>query len=180
MEKKEKICIIGGSGSGKDFLLRKLTEKGLNPCLKWTTRPKRQHETQNITYRFVNDLKFSESINENKFLTHQKFNVTPENSSPQTWYYGITKEDFDKSQVFIMTPGEFSELSQDIRKGLFVVYLDIDISIRESRLYKRGDKNDSISRRILADEKDLENFKDYDLKITDSQFDVDMIYDLMC
>lgn len=29
MEKKEKIIITGKSGSGKDFLLRKLTEKGL-------------------------------------------------------------------------------------------------------------------------------------------------------
>jgi hypothetical protein len=33
-------------------------------------------------------------------LTYQKFNVTPHNSSEQTWFYGITLEEFNNSQVF--------------------------------------------------------------------------------
>jgi hypothetical protein len=36
-----------------------------------------------------------------------------------------------------MTPGEFKDVSEDSRKGCFVVYLDIDRGIRESRLFKR-------------------------------------------
>jgi hypothetical protein len=35
-----------------------------------------------------------------------------------------------------MTPGEFKDVSEDSRKGCFVVYLDIDRGIRESRLFK--------------------------------------------
>jgi guanylate kinase len=177
--KKEKIIILGTSGSGKSFLMRKLIEKGLNPCIKWTTRPMRKYEEQGIDYNFVSTLEFFESINKDKFLTHQKFIVTPKNSLEQTWFYGITLKEFDNSQVFIMTPGEFKDVTEDSRKECFVVYLDIDRNIRESRLYKRDDKNDSIKRRLDSDDIDFENPIDYDLRITDPDFGVDDIYNLM-
>ena len=83
--KNEKCIIMGPSGSGKDFLLRKLSDKGLKPCLKWTTRPKRKFEEQGSTYNFVDDSEFLQSINENKFLTHQEFEVTPEDSDKEKW-----------------------------------------------------------------------------------------------
>jgi guanylate kinase len=66
--KKEKLVILGKSGSGKDYLMRKLVEKGLKGCLKMTTRPQRKNETQGITYNFVNDNQFIELIKENKFF----------------------------------------------------------------------------------------------------------------
>ena len=177
--KREKCLIIGPSGSGKDFLMRKLVEKGLKGCLKMTTRPQRKNEIQGITYDFVSESDFIQSINENKFLAYQTFNVTPENKEPETWYYGITLQEFNESQVFIMTPGEFKNLTPKMRKGCFVVYLDIDRDIRESRLFNREDKNDSIKRRLDADDIDFGGFKDYDLKITDPEFSSDDVYDLM-
>jgi guanylate kinase len=177
--KKEKLVILSPSGGGKDFLMRKLVEKGLIPCLKWTTRPPRKFEKQGINYNFVNESLFTESINNNDFLVYQKFEVTPEGKDPETWYYGVTNEEFQRAQVFIMTPGEFSNINTELRKSCFVVYLDIDRSVRESRLYKRQDKNDSITRRLDADEVDFKDFKDYDLKITDPEFTADDVYDLM-
>ena len=177
--KKEKCIVIGKTGSGKSFLVRKLVEKGLKPCLKWTTRPVRKFEKPGIDYNFVSDFQFAQSINENKFLAYQKFQVTPEGKSPENWYYGITQEEFDNSQVLIMTPGEFKNITTEQRKNCFVVYLDIDRSVRESRLFKREDKNDSIKRRLDADELDFQSFTDYDLKIRDHEFTADDVYDLM-
>jgi guanylate kinase len=177
--KKEKLIILGKSGSGKDYLMRKLVEKGLKGCLKMTTRPQRKFEKQGITYNFVNDNQFTELIKENKFLAYQTFNVTPEGRDPETWYYGVTLEEFNESQVFIMTPGEFSSIDEDTRKKCFVVYLDIDRSVRESRLFKREDRNDSIVRRLEADDIDFQSYNDYDLKITDPEFTADDVYDLM-
>ena len=177
--KKEKLIILGPSGSGKDYLMRKLVEKGLKGCLKMTTRPQRKFEKQGITYNFVNDNQFTELIKENKFLAYQTFNVTPEGRDPETWYYGVTLEEFNESQVFIMTPGEFSNIDEDTRKKCFVVYLDIDRSVRESRLFKREDRNDSIVRRLDADDVDFQSYNDYDLKITDPEFTADDVYDLM-
>jgi len=177
--KSEKVIIIGCSGSGKDYLMRKLVERGLKGCLKWTTRPQRKHEKQSITYNFVSDTQFTESINENKFLTYQTFSVTPEGKDPETWYYGVTNEEFQRAQVFIMTPGEFYNINPELRKSCFVVYLDINRSVRESRLFKRQDKNDSITRRLDADDIDFQSYNDYDLKITDPEFSADDVYDLM-
>ena len=181
MEKSEKVCILGKSGSGKDFLMRKLIEKNLIGCLKMTTRPIRKNEIQGITYDFVSESVFKEKISNDEFLCYQTFNVTPIGRDPETWYYGITKVEFERAQVFIMTPEEFKliECNLELRKKCFVVYIDIDRSIRESRVFKRNDSNDSVKRRMDADDNDFKDFSDYDLKIGDPKFSVDDVYDLM-
>ena len=60
-------------------------------------------------------------------------------------------------------------------KGCFVVYLDIDRPTRENRIKGRGDKNDSVQRRLDADEEDFKNYDDYDLRVTDPEFTADDI-----
>lgn len=178
MDKSEKLIIIGPSGSGKDFLVRNLVKKGLIPCIKWTTRPMRSGEKEGINYKYVDNTFFEKSIKEGIFITYQSFDI---NTSNKKWYYGITKESFNSSQIFIMTPKEYESLnlSKNDRKGLFVVYLDIDRKIRESRLHVRDDHNDSINRRLDSDEIDFINFNDYDLKITDPEFSAENVYELM-
>lgn len=178
-EKSEKLLVLGKSGSGKDYLVRKLVEIGLKPSIKWTTRPMRKFEKQGITYNFVDDNKFKESINNGDFLAYQVFNVTPEGRDPETWYYGITNEEFQNSQVMIITPEEFEKITPEVRKGCFVVYLDIDRETRKRRIQGRGDKNDSVERRLDADEDDFKSFNDYDLRVTDPDFTADDIYSLM-
>lgn len=177
--KNEKLIILGKSGSGKNYLLRKIIEKELKPCLKCTTRPIRKFEKEGIDYNFLTEDQFLQLVDENKLIVYEKFTVTPEDRDPEVWYYGITYEEFELSQAFIMTVGEFSSLPEERRKECFVVYLDIDRPTREARLFHRQDKNDSIVRRLDADEIDFQNFKDYDLKVTDPDFDADDVYSLM-
>jgi guanylate kinase len=179
LDKKEKLIITGPSGSGKDWLLRKLEKEGLKTSVKTTTRPQRKNEIQSITYNFISDSEFQSLLENNQLICHQKFNVTPENRDPETWFYGLTTNDFNNSQVFIMTPGEINQIDKSLRKGLFIVYLDIDRDIREKRVSGRNDMNDSIKRRLDADEIDFSGFKDYDLKITDPEFEVEMVLSLM-
>jgi guanylate kinase len=78
-----------------------------------------------------------------------------------------------------MTPNELSQISPNDRKDCFIVYLDIDRQTRQSRIVERSDNNDSIERRLDSDEMDFLEFKDYDLRITDPKFEVDLILDLM-
>ena len=171
LDKTEKLLICGHSGSGKDFLLRQLKEKGLKASIKVTTRPKRKNEVEGVNYYFKTLNQF-ESLD---LLVSQDFF----NDKGELWKYGILKEDFNNSQAFILTPGEVRQLTPEVRKNCFVVFLDIDRSIRESRISNRQDHNDSIKRRLDADEIDFKNFTDYDLKITDPEFDVDSILSLM-
>lgn len=179
LNKSEKILIVGPSGSGKDWLLRKLQKEGLKVSVKTTTRPKRINEVQFETYNFIDDFEFKSLVEKKQLICHQTFKVTPEDRGEETWHYGLTKEQFDNSQAFIMTPGELKQIDNKTRKGCFVVYLDIDRSIREKRISGRNDNNDSVKRRLDADEIDFKNFNDYDLKLTDPEFDVELVLSLM-
>jgi guanylate kinase len=172
--KNEKILIVGKSGSGKDHLLRGLIKKSLSYSPKYTTRPKRNLETDGVEYNFISNFEFTKMIITDKMKFHQLFII-----DGIDWYYGISKESFEENQVFIITPSELNILSQEDRKRSFVVYLDIEESVRRKRITKRDDTSDSVDRRIKTDEIDFNGFNDYDLKITDPDFEVDMVYDLM-
>lgn len=172
--KNEKIIIVGHSGSGKDFLQRELIKKGLRFQPKLTTRPKRSGETDGVEYFFITNNEFESLLKDNSVLTYQSFEI-----GDDIWHYAITNENFENNQIFIMTPFEISKLSEADRKKCFVVYLCIDENIRIERVQKRKDMNDSIARRFQADRKDFENFTDYDMKVTDHEFDAEIIYDLM-
>lgn len=93
----------------------------------------------------------------------------------------ILKDDFINSQVCIMTINEFNSIDFNLieRKNIFVVYLNIDEDIRKNRLLNRNDLNDSILRRVYADNQDFKDFKDYDMMITDPEFNADDIFFLM-
>lgn len=173
-EKNEKLIIVGQSGSGKDFLRRALIKKGLRYEPKFTTRPIRAYEVDKVDYNFISESKFSELKDSDLIKVEQSFKI-----GDSIWYYGITIENFDRNQLFIMTPEEISQLTDKDLSGCFVVYLDIDIEIRRSRLTKRNDNNDSIERRLMADLEDFRNYDYYDLKITDPDFTANDIYDLM-
>lgn len=172
--KIEKCVICGHSGSGKDHLLRGLVKMGLKYNPKITTRPKRNMEREGVEYNFITNDSFQKLLESNEIKTHQHFVI--ENSD---WYYAISSKNFEENQLFIMTPHEISTLSEIDRKKCFIVYLDIEESIRKSRIMRRNDNNDSVMRRMKADDEDFKDFKDYDLRITDPEFEDEMVYDLM-
>lgn len=168
--KSEKIYLVGKSGSGKDHLMRYLRdEKNLKHSLKITTRPSRKNERNGIDYNFISKEDFQTLIKENKLDSYEVYNE---------WYYGVELNDFENNQVFIKTPSEVAKLTEDQRKRTFVVYIDVDEETRRKRLSRRNDA-DSVERRIKSDEMDFKDFKDYDLRISDPEFDPEMIYDLM-
>lgn len=173
-DKKEKIIIIGGAGSGKDYLRCELIKLGLRYYPKFTTRPKRDLEVHGEDYDFIDYNLYADLHNQKKIKTTQSFVINDVN-----WYYGITKENWENNQLFIMTPYELSQISEEELKGCFVVYLNIDIETRRGRIMERNDQNDSIERRLLADIEDFKEYKYYDLSITDPDFEAEWIYDLM-
>ena len=50
------------------------------------------------------------------------------------------------------------------------MYLDIPTTTRAARLSQRGDKNDTIERRMYSDSQDFKDFTDYDIKIDNPNF----------
>ena len=171
------MIIVGPAASGKDHLIKYCDQIGLKRGMKWTTRPSRTGEVEGLDYFFTNEELFKKMINEDKFHEWETFNVLGE-----TWYYGSTWEDFDNGQVFIKTPSAIEKLTLEQRDQCFIVYLDIPLEIRRNRLIERlntQNDRDSFERRISGDIKDFEDFTDYDLRVTDPDFDPEMIVSFM-
>jgi guanylate kinase len=172
--KQEKIIILGHSGSGKDYLRKGLQKLGLRYSPKFTTRPKRDSEVNGLDYDFIDFDLYIDFAKNNNIKTSETFVINGIN-----WYYGITNENWTNNQIFIMTTKELSQLTREERQKCFVVYLKMDKDVIKQRLLERKDYNDSIERRMIADDKDFEGFVDYDLCLTDSEFEIETVFDLM-
>ena len=153
---ERKIILIGKAASGKDFLQMQLVSNGLRPLRQYTTRPKRPTEVGD-EYHFVLEEEF-DSIVDNLTSVHT-FNG---------WRYGIDINEVFLSDVMIFSPANFFDMKEllDKNKILYtIVYLDVDEDTRRDRLsvrYVGGNSDDSLERRLIADEKDFKFFDNID------------------
>ena len=167
--RKKRIILAGKGGSGKDHLRNLLVEKGFKYCISFTTRPKRPAEIEGEDYFFIDEKEFKEMIDNDSFIEYVNFNQ---------WYYGTPKDQFQSSNVLIMTPSGIFKLSDEDRVQSFILFIDIDQETRRNRLSQRRDA-DAVERRIEADEKDFFEFSDYDAKIIDPNFTLENINELL-
>ena len=155
---KGKIIIVGPGGSGKDYLRKKMVNRGFEYGVSFTSRPPRNGEEEGVDY-YYRDEDFFE-LNNDLFLELQEFNG---------WKYGISKGEFSIKNLFILSPAGLRSLPRDFRNDSFVIYLNPPENIRIKRLRERNDA-DSVERRLIADRKDFFEFSDYDIVITNENF----------
>lgn len=153
-----KIVIVGRGGSGKDFLRKKFEERGFKYCVSYTSRPIREGEENGKDYRFTSVEYFRD--NSVDFYEIDEFN---------SWKYGTLIDDFNGSNLFIMTPRGVNSIKPEDRKKCFVIFIDPPREVIKERLTQRKDA-DSADRRIEADDKDFFEFSNYDIKITNHDF----------
>jgi guanylate kinase len=159
---KSRIILVGKAAAGKDHLRKILEGRGFRYGVSYTTRPPRQGEIDGRDYYFLEENEFKTLIEQGFFYEYVTFNG---------WFYGTSKEQwFQTDDVFIMTPTGINKLHAADRKHSFIIYIDVPVDIRRSRLCERNDNDDSIERRIKADENDFANFTDFDIRITDHNF----------
>jgi len=174
---RKNIIICGATASGKDYLLNRFYELDNNSVgIKHTTRPMRKNEIEGKSYHFTCNTVFDMMIERNQMYVYQEFHIDHLNT---VWKYGFTKLEMNTKSIFMFTPNEIKSLSQEQRDQFIIVYLDIDINVRRSRLLRRGDANDSIDRRLNSDLKDFENFYDADIAITDPNFKFDEVVQII-
>lgn len=166
------IIIVGKSGSGKDSVVKKLTNfYGYKKIVTWTTRPMRPKEIQDVTYHFTNDATFEEKIEEGFFAEWKKYE-----SIEGTWYYGTALLDlttFNEDKIIILTPDGYRDIKDIIGKDTLTVYLKSKNKILKSRLKKRGDNPKEIKRRLRHDKKDFKGIeKEVDVVIENNKRDL--------
>ena len=156
-----KLILVGKAAAGKDYFKNRLLGKGFKCGVSHTTRKPRKTEKEGFDYHYVSDNKFNEMLDNEEMMEFMEF---------KGWKYGLTKKEFHDSDILIMSPDGLDLLPEDVKKECLIIYLDIEPTTRLTRLILRDDKNDSISRRFEADEKQFEDFKEFDLRVTNSQF----------
>jgi len=157
----KRIILVGKGASGKDYLRQMIQSRGFKYSVSHTTRPPRVGETDGKDYFFVDLDWANQMVVENSFIEHTIFNG---------WIYGTTREEFSRSELFILTPSGISQLSEGDREDSFIIYIDVDEDTRRKRMSVRGDA-DSAERRLEADEKDFRYFSDFDCIIDSNSFD---------
>jgi len=160
-----RIILIGKAGSGKDYFRDWLSK--VEPLdVSYTTRPPREGEVEDYTYHYVTKNIFMAMKENDAFLEAVDFNG---------WKYGTSRHNWETKTVFIMTPSGTKCIPEEDRKHCVFVYFDIPMDVRRERLSKRSDA-DSVERRINADERDFADFKDFDIRIKNPEFDVEKLY----
>lgn len=157
----KRVILIGPGASGKDYLKHELEKVGFKCSVSHTTRNPRPGEVEGVSYYFINDEQFKSMIDNNEFREWNKF--------ADKWYYGTTNVHFNAANLFIMTPSGIRALTPEERGESCVVYLNMSEEVRRARLMERQDK-DEPERRLATDRVDFENYSDYDLMVTDPNF----------
>lgn len=166
------IIVLGKSGSGKDSVVKKLTNfYDYKKIVTWTTRPMRPKEIQDVTYHFTDEETFEEKIDEGFFAEWKKYE-----SIEGTWYYGTALLDlttFNENKIIILTPDGYQDIKDVISKDTLAVYLKSKNRILKSRLKKRGDNPKEIKRRLRHDKKDFKGIeKEVDVVIENNKRDL--------
>tara|TARA_R110000772_G_scaffold40559_1_gene94940 strand:+ start:429 stop:908 length:480 start_codon:yes stop_codon:yes gene_type:complete len=156
-----KIVLVGKAASGKDYLRTRLMDRGLRYGVSHTSRAPRPGEVDGKDYWFVTEGEFKEIVDRGAMVEHQMFNG---------WYYGIAQWIFEEADIMIMNAEAVKLLPKNTRNICTVIYLDIPLEVRESRLMDRGDIQDPMKRRLIADEDQFAGFNNYDIRITNPDF----------
>lgn len=157
----KRIILVGRAASGKDYIRKKLEDRGFKYAVSYTTRPPRAGEVDGKDYIFISEEVAQKMIQNDEFYEYVEFNG---------WLYGTSREQFETDDVFIMTPTGLSHVDEVSRKQSFVIFIDIAEDVRRQRMLARDMPGDSVERRLEADRLDFENFSNYDIRITNHDF----------
>jgi guanylate kinase len=139
-----KVIIIGRSGSGKTTLVEKLINfKNARIARLHTSRKKRKHEDAS-DYHFVSHEFFK--TNKEDFMFIERFQDTEDK------LYGLTREEYAKSNIIIFAPEYFQYLSKEELSEICVVLMDISRPECIRRQLSRGDEPDKVIKRAENDD----------------------------
>ena len=135
---KNLYCIIGASGSGKSTVADLMEDRYLRKVLRsYTTRPPRKADDIDHTY-----------ISEEEYAALEEKVAT---TTIGGYHYCATREQVDESEFYVVDWKGFDELLSSykgVKKGLCVIYLEVDEETRKERMLWRGDSDEKIRERL--------------------------------
>ena len=174
---KSLIFVIGKTSSGKDTIVNYIAEKyGIKPIVSYTTRPKRENETNGVEHEFITKDMMASILENETMLAYVKFQKTE-------YEYCTTLECIkDDVMTYIIDPDgirNFEKMGHDIDTYKIFVHLS-EVTIKE-RAKNRGDAEEDIISR-LASERSMFDYclmnQDYDYIISTNQSKEDVFADV--
>lgn len=153
MDKIKVIALVGKSGAGKDYWMKKLAKKyDYHIIVSSTTRPKREYEREGVDYHFLSEKEFAAG----RFLETASFNG---------WHYGTRYEDLDPNRVNIgvFNPTGLKSLAAQDDIDLEIIYVKATDKTRLLRQLNRENNPNvkEIVRRFMTDETDFKDDKSF-------------------
>lgn len=148
------LVLTGKTASGKDTLIAKLLQKypDFKKVLTSTSRRIREGEKEDVDYSFLSREEFRQKINQGDFLEYVKYGGN---------LYGTEKTRINKETNLIwkIDPSMAGKVKQLFPDSI-TVYITVDNRVALERLKKRGLSEEEIAKRMHADQKFWELYKD--------------------
>ena len=152
------IILTGKSCSGKDSVRGELEKLGFENIVSYTSRSMRIGEREGREYKYINKEEFLNLIDNNEMIEYRTYN-TKFNNKPDTWYYGLRKQELDKDKDYIVIldlKGVENFIKYYGKENCFIVYMCCIADERKRRAIARGSfDNTEWERRAVADEIDF-------------------------
>lgn len=152
------IVVAGKSCSGKTTIVNKLVSiYEFEIIVRYTNRPKRKGEKDNVDYHYISTEDFEQKINDGFFVEWKKYETVE-----GTWYYGTAREDLENAEdntLVILTPDGYRDVCKKLEKKPVCIYIYANNSTIKKRLISRGDDEKEAERRLKQDNKDFKDFE---------------------
>lgn len=138
---KNLLVIMGGSGTGKTTVARKLEEYGYCRLVTTTTRPRRKGEIDGVSYHFVTEEEFQR-------IPKVEWAMYAGN------FYGLSMKEIEEkgkrydNLVVVLEKKGAENVKKIYGELVTVVFLRISKEEMERRLSERGDTQENIQARI--------------------------------
>ena len=156
------VYLLGKSASGKDSIYNGIMKSGLNikPVVPYTTRPRREGETEGEEYYFIDDTEFELLKSEGKLIEYREYHTMQ-----GIWRYmtvGDGQINLEKNSSLLIGTLESYKKTREYygEDKLIPIYLTVDDGERLQRALnrerqQRAPKYAELCRRFLADEADF-------------------------
>lgn len=142
---KNLICLVGETARGKDTAARYLQNKyNLKPVVSYTTRPKRDGETEGIEHYFIDNFTASHML------------ATTDGIAAYTkignYRYFSIIEELVNSDIYIIDPKGIDSLYIGNNNIIpIIVYVTCSLDVARSRALSRGDDIATFEERVIAE-----------------------------
>lgn len=152
--KKNLICVVGRSGSGKDTISREMSEILNMPMIvSCTTREKRENETNGVEHWFISKEEM-ENINKEDMLAWTRIG--------EVEYCARIGDIKDEGSIYIIDPNGLAYLKNKFENkiNIITVYIYCDKEVREQRCSKRSDFNNAWKKRNESEDAQFSKFEE--------------------